>query len=229
MLDLYATKGTSVPQKLTIITAELALIGLAYFIMFGAGQAWFVWLFDMPIEPEMGRRWIIFSFSLITLARMLFTMFYLMQRAIPWSETIPVPLAFALYYIGFAILVLPNGAPVGALDFVAIGLFIVGGAINTVSELMRHFFKQNPANKGKLYTGGLFGLSMHINFFGDVLWVLAYAMVAGHSVGYLIPVLLLALFMFFYIPPLDAHLAKRYGQAFCDYADKTKRLIPFVW
>ena len=37
-------------------------------------------------------------------------------------------------------------------------------------------FKRRPENKGKLFTGGLFAVSMHPNYFGDLLWVSGYAL-----------------------------------------------------
>ncbi len=38
--------------------------------------------------------------------------------------------------------------------------------LNTVSELLRKSFKDNPVNQGKLYTGGLFKYAIHINYLG---------------------------------------------------------------
>ena len=48
-------------------------------------------------------------------------------------------------------------------------LFIIGSYINTYSEIQRKRFKDNPNNKGKLYTLGLFQYARHINYFGDIL------------------------------------------------------------
>jgi protein-S-isoprenylcysteine O-methyltransferase Ste14 len=50
-----------------------------------------------------------------------------------------------------------------------------------------------------------------------------------HWVGFLIPLMLLAMFMFFNVPKLDDYLRERYGASFVAYEGKTKRLIPFVW
>ena len=70
---------------------------------------------------------------------------------------------------------------------------------------------------------------MHINFFGDVVWVAAYAMVAHTAWAWLIPLFTLSFFAFDNVPALDRHLAEHYGAQFTDYAARTKRLIPFVW
>ncbi|MGJ8527288.1 DUF1295 domain-containing protein [Maritalea sp.] len=230
MLDLYANKSAATLPKLIITLIELALIALSFFILFGDGGTWIANILGWPvldIIPQ--RRWVIFFFSIVILVRMAVMMFVFMKRAIPWSEVFSVPFAFAFYYAGFAILVLPNAAPMGWLDWVAIALFILGCYLNTGAELQRHIFKLDPSNKGKLYTGGLFGLSMHINFFGDVVWVLAYALIAMHVLGFALPLLLLAMFVFFNVPKLDEYLRQRYGQPFKDYEARTKRLIPFIW
>lgn len=229
-MDLYANKSASIPQKLTVIAIELALIALSAWLMFGPGEELAADLFGfMPAGEPPLRRWVILAFSIIILLRMSFMMFVLMKRTMPWSEAATVPLAFALYYVGFALLVLPSRSALDALDLFAIALFLFGCYLNTGSEWQRHRFKADPANKGKLYTGGLFAFSMHINFFGDIVWVTAYALIARNPWGALIPVFLTGFFAFYNVPLLDRHLASRYGQAFEAYARSTKRLIPFVW
>jgi len=230
MLDLYANKGSSLPQKITITAIEFVLIGLSFYFLFGGGDALTAQLFGWPtFEQAPDRRSVIFGFNLVILVRMAFMMFYLLKRTIPWSEAFSVPAAFALYYLGFAVLVLPNGSPLDLVDWFAIALFAIGCVLNTGSELQRHIFKLNPDNKGKIYTQGMFAWSLHINFFGDVVWVFAYALIAGHLLGYLIPLMLLAMFMFFNVPKLDDYLREKYGSEFKTYEDKTKRLIPFIW
>ncbi len=229
-MDLYSTKSSSILQKSLIVIIELILIGLSAYIMFGAGQGWFAGLLGFEVSAQApARRWIILAFSLVTFARFAFMMFYLLKRKMPWSEVISVPAAFALYYVGFAILILPNQAALGVWDIVGIGVFLFGGFLNTYSELQRHRFKADATNKGKLYTGGLFAYSLHINFFGDVVWVAGYAIIAAHWLGLGIVLLLLGFFMFSNIPMLDTYLRERYGDAFIEYEGKTKRLIPFIW
>ncbi|WP_424983240.1 DUF1295 domain-containing protein [Maritalea sp. S77] len=229
-MELYGSKSKSLPQKITITLIELALIGLSAWIMFGAGSAFFANLFGWTLPMEAPARYgLILAFNIIILLRMGFMMFYLMKRTLPWSEAFTVPSAFALYYVGFAILVLPNGAPLDVWGYIGVALFVLGCVLNTASELQRHIFKQDPAHKGVLYTGGLFAHSMHINFFGDIVWVAGYALVAGHWLGAVIPAMLFCLFAFYNVPMLDDYLRERYGKAFKDYEARTKKLIPFVY
>ena len=62
---------------------------------------------------------------------------------------------------------------------VGASLYVVGIFTEWFSEVQRAAFKRNPANKGKLYSGGLFGVSRHINYFGYTLWRAGYALSAG--------------------------------------------------
>lgn len=58
-------------------------------------------------------------------------------------------------------------------------LYAVGILTEMFSELQRKAFKNKPENKGKVYKGGLFSLSRHINYFGYTLWRSGYALAAG--------------------------------------------------
>jgi protein-S-isoprenylcysteine O-methyltransferase Ste14 len=229
-MDLYASKSSAVPQKLAITAIEIALIGMAGWLLTGPGGAMAasVFGFELPASTP-ARYWVILAFSAVTLVRFVFMMFVLMRRTIATEELISVPLAFAVYYVGFALLVLPNATPLDLWDASGVAVFALGAFVNTYGEWQRKRFKDNPAHKGKLFTGGLFSLSMHVNFLGDVLWVTGYAIVARQLWGALIPVSLLAFFVFWNVPALDRHLAAHYGEAFTDYAARTRRLIPFVW
>ena len=62
---------------------------------------------------------------------------------------------------------------------VGAGMFTVGLSIELLSELQRHVFKKDPANKGRVYTGGLWSLSRHVNYFGYTIWRAGYALAAG--------------------------------------------------
>lgn len=229
-MDLYSKKSKSIPQKIIIIIFQLALLLLAYWILFQEGGT--ILLKNLHIVDPAGtleRRVIVFVFSLIVFIRMTFMMIYLLKRKIPWEETISVPLAFALYYIGFALLVYGTKQLLDWWDMFGILLFIAGSFINTFSELQRHFWKSRKENKGKLYTQGLFKYSMHINYFGDVLWVSAYAIVTRNPYAIFIPAFLLFFFIFYNIPQIDTHLAGKYQDQFDAYRQKAKKLIPFIY
>ena len=227
-MDLYHQKDRSIPQKIVLLVLEILMIAISYWVLFAGG---FEFIFS-PKLPNPGneiRHGLLFAFNLIVFVRMGVTMFHLVKRRIPWEEAFSIPFAFALYFVGFSILGYQANAEPDLLDLLAIALFISGSWLNTGSELARDKWKKNPANQGQLYTIGLFRYSMHINYFGDLLWVLAYALVTRNLYALLIPLLLFCFFAFYNIPKLDAYLASRYGQQFEDYKRKTKKLIPFVY
>ena len=229
-MGMYTQREAAVPQKFFVLTIELLLVALSAWILFGSGRVVVASLFGWRVPPEIPlRAFLIFAFSIVILARMSLTLFYLMKRRVSWAEVATAPTAFALYYVGFAVLALPQTAPLGGWDYLAVALFIVGCFLNTGSELARDRFKKNPANKGKLYVNGLFSLSRHINFFGDILWVSAYAIVAHTAWAAIIPIYTLSFFGFFNAPALDRYLADHYGEQYTAYAERTKMLIPFVW
>lgn len=229
-MDLYSQKSHSYPQKALTIFIELLLVILSAYFMFGGGDAWFANYINFDLAATVPtRRLVILLFSIAIFLRMTFMMFYLMKRRMPWSETLTIPGAFAIYYVGFALLVLPNQSVLNAFDYFGIAIFIWGCYLNTASEYQRHIFKLNPNNKGKLYTTGLFAQSMHINFFGDILWVFGYAIIAGNLYGYSIPILISGFFAFVNVPMLDNYLRGRYKEDFVNYEVKTKKLIPYIW
>ena len=137
-------------------------------------------------------------------------------------------MAFALYYIGFPLLINKTQVNISLVDYIGIGLFLIGSFLNTFSELQRHFWKAKPENKGKIYSKGLFSWSMHINYFGDFLWVIAYAVITWNIFSISIPIFLFCFFVFYNIPKLDNYLLGKYKDSFTEYSKKTKRFIPFV-
>lgn len=229
-MELYGQHDRATAPKLFLTAAQLVLLAVAYLVLFGTlGTRLADYLGWPQGSATLPRRTLIMAFSLIVFCRMGFTAWYLLRRKMPWEEALTVPLAFALYYVGFAVLVLPTSSPLGWWDGLGVLVFCAGSFLNTYSELQRHWFKSNPSNKGRLYTQGLFSWSMHINFFGDVLWVLGYAIVTRNPWSGLIVLFLIGFFALFNIPKLDGYLASKYGDQFREYANTTSRLVPFVW
>ncbi len=224
-MDMYGEKNPSLPQKTIIVAVELALIAVSYFVLFGPLLSE---LRAFGEAPNVARNATLFAFNLVVFARFLGTLFVFIERRMPWEEAFSVPLAFALYLLGFPLLARSNSVGFGAIEVLGIGLFVIGSFINTYSEHQRRRFKRRPENAGKLFTGGLFALSMHPNYFGDLLWVGGYACVTRNAWSWLVPAFLFCFFYFFNIPKLDRYLRDRYGEAFKAYESRTKRLIPFI-
>ncbi len=225
LVELYGQNRRSLPQKSVIAFSELALLTASYFVLFG-NRLQGVRAFGS--HPSQVRNTALFGFNIVVYCRISVTLFVFLKRAIPLEEAVSVLMAFALYLIGFPLMA--RGADVvwGALDVVGVGLFCLGSLVNTGSEWQRYRFKQRPESSGKLFTRGLFALSMHVNYFGDLLWVSGYAAVTRNLYAVLVPSFLFVFFYFFNIPKLDAYLQGRYGSQFEDYARKTKRFIPYL-
>jgi steroid 5-alpha reductase family enzyme len=157
------------------------------------------------------------------------TAFYLLQRGVGWSEAAQVaPFLFVvqslLGYLGSR-----STAPWHWVDWVALGLYIVGSLLNTGSEFQRKRWKLDPDHRGHLYTRGLFSLSMHINYFGDALLFTGFALLTTSLWTLLIPLLMTALFVFVHIPTLDGYLANRYPGEFAEWARQSKKFVPFLY
>ena len=118
---------------------------------------------------------------------------------------------------------------INVYDYLGILLFVVGSWINTQSEYTRYKWKQNDKNKGKLYTGGLFKYSMHINYFGDILLFTGLALITQSFSQLIIPFIMTLSFIFFIIPRHDKYLATKYSDEFSEYASRTKKLIPWIY
>jgi len=122
-----------------------------------------------------------------------------------------------------------NKQVVGVIEVIGILLYLSGSYINTHSEYYRHVWKLKEENRGRLYTEGLFGLSMHINYFGDIVLFTGFAMVT-HSPGMLvIPLIMTVNFILNIIPSLDRYLEKKYKDEFRDFSKKTKKFIPLIY
>jgi protein-S-isoprenylcysteine O-methyltransferase Ste14 len=225
---MYGEKAPSLPQKTFLVVNHLiALAGMAW-LLFGGdleqiGARW-GWS-----AGDLTRRVLLMGCALVYFTRLLFTAFLFMKRKMAWSEALTIAFWIYLIYTVFATTGGTNRRPIDLVTILGLALFVLGSYLNTGSEYMRHVWKRQPENAGKLYTGGLFRYARHINYFGDITLFTGFALVAGRLPALIIPALMIVFFATFNVPALDKYLAGRYGQAFDDYARKTKRLIPFVY
>jgi len=106
-------------------------------------------------------------------------------------------------------------------------LFIVGFGFEVVSDNQLKKFIRNPENKGKICTVGLYSVSRHPNYFGEVLlWWGIWIMNGFSLVGLITPLLISFLILKVSgIPMSEKYLSKKPG--FEDYANKTNIFIPW--
>lgn len=212
----------SFSQKLTFAFIHGCIVLICIWLAFGA--------FDWP-DPTRAR--ILAFCAVLYWIRHCLTLFVLLKRQLAYSEVFGLSLFIAFFEIGFLLLgagvVSNEHLQLPSLDWIALGLVVFGSFLNTGSELQRWRWKKQPSSKGRCYTQGLFGYSMHINYFGDTVMFTGWAILAASIFAWSIPVFVTASFVFFHIPALDEYLAKRYGAQFEEYDNKTVKFIPFVY
>jgi protein-S-isoprenylcysteine O-methyltransferase Ste14 len=206
----------SVPQRVLLQVLQTALLALGG------------WLLCRGTGNE-ARRIILFVCLAVTYARFIATMLVFVRRPIGWGEALSIPVALALCFVGFSLLARDESAAFGVMGTIGVVLFVVGSVINTLSELLRDRWKQRSENRGRVYTEGLFRFAVHINYTGDVIWVLGLALIARSPWGIAIPAALFCFFAFYNVPILDRHLTEKYGDEFRDYASRTAKMVPGIW
>jgi steroid 5-alpha reductase family enzyme len=81
---------------------------------------------------------------------------FLLQALLLWVVSLPVQV------------VMVDGGTPGVIGFIGVALWVVGFFFETVGDLQLVRFKRDPANQGKVMDRGLWGLTRHPNYFGDV-------------------------------------------------------------
>ena len=187
------------------------------------------WLKQHQLAGDLSRRILIASCLIIYFVRLQVTVWVFQKRKWTWLETITITFLMSFVLYSFTKAGGNNKQVVGVVEVIGILLYLSGSYINTQSEYSRHVWKLKEENRGRLYTEGLFSLSMHINYFGDIVLFTGLAM-ATHSLSMLvIPLIMAVIFVFNIIPSLDRYLEKKYKDEFRDYSKKTKKFIPLIY
>lgn len=227
---MYGKYSNSLEKKVTLCALHFIVLIIVFWLLFLNGIDSIAGVFGFPVESgNETRRIFIILGGLIYFVRLLFTEFVFINREVKWSEALTIALWLFIIYMTFSFTGGSNPAELSAAFYAGIVLYIAGSFINTASEYLRFRWKKNPANKGKLYTGGLFRYSRHINYFGDVILFTGFAIFTGSVYPFVIPIAMLVLFIAVNIPMLDNYLHEKYGNDFDEYANHTKKFIPFVY
>jgi len=106
-------------------------------------------------------------------------------------------------------------------------IFAFGFAFEIASDNQLKKFVSNPENKGKICNKGLYSLSRHPNYFGEVVLWWGIWLINGFSViGLITPILISFLIIKVSgIPMSERYLSKKNG--FDEYAKKTNLFIPW--
>lgn len=130
-----------------------------------------------------------------------------------------------LYWVAPWILMRNNTQAPAWLLGVSVFLYAFGVFIHFASDMQKYVHLR--LNPGHLITDGFFALSYNVNYFGELLIYLSFAILPMHWLPLL---LLLAMIIFGWMPYMrrkERSLA-RYPE-FESYRRRVKRFIPFVW
>lgn len=224
----------SLKQKSVFAALHLASFLVSIWLLLGGGLELIAsWFGQANVVSDPQRGLLLLACTLLYFTRHLLTLFYLLARKVAFSEVFGLGAFMAFFEIGFLVLgcgvFRQTAVPFSLLDGVALAMVLVGSFLNSGSELQRKWWKRDPANRGKCYTGGLFAYSMHINYFGDTVLFTGWALLTHSLVALSVPAFMAVSFVAFHIPALDAYLSQRYGAPFDAYAARTSKFIPFVY
>ncbi|MGL5082389.1 MAG: DUF1295 domain-containing protein [Microcoleaceae cyanobacterium] len=153
------------------------------------------------------------------------------RRQVMFSDPAGVgEFTFMLLFIGFlyalpGYLAFINPEPIAELTvFIALPLFFFGSLINTSADVQKLTAKEFSVG---LVQDNIWRFSRNINYLGDLLRYLSFAVVAGSLWAYLVPGLVALLYLQ-RIFQKEKSMAEKYPD-YEDYQQRTARLIPFVW
>jgi protein-S-isoprenylcysteine O-methyltransferase Ste14 len=227
---MYSEHSASTEQKVTLASLHFVILLIVVWLLFFNGIDWVIGLLGIsPSSGDMTRRIFIVSGGLVYFIRLLFAEFVFIKREVKWSEALTIALWIFIIYMVFSFTAGTNPIKPGSRFYAGIVLYAIGSFINTASEYMRYRWKKNPEHKNHLYKRGLFKLSRHINYFGDVILFTGFAMFTGSVYPFIIPAAMIILFLIVNIPMLESYLHEKYGNEFDEYSKHTKKFIPFVY
>jgi len=137
-----------------------------------------------------------------------------------------------LFTTSFASASLSSGAQFPQTPLiVGSALYVLGLALEIVPETQRKLFKDKPENKGKIYTGGLWKYSRHINYAGYTIWRTGFSIAGGGWIwGAITGAFLSYDFFTRAIPSIESYCSQKYGVQWKEYERQTPyQYLPFVY
>lgn len=151
--------------------------------------------------------------------------FWVLQAITAWVVMLPVLFALSKSNIDMHVLI-----------FLGIAIWLGGLGLESVADLQKFRFSQNPRNKNKWIAEGVWSWSRHPNYFGEMtIWVGMYIAVflsltgVEKVIGLASPLFIIGILLFATgIPILEKKADERWGsnKAYQDYKKRTSILIP---
>jgi protein-S-isoprenylcysteine O-methyltransferase Ste14 len=228
--NFYNLRSPSMVQRAVLAGVGGVCVALAWWLLLGGGLVVVGGWLDLPWKSgDPARRVLLASALSIYYIRVLFTTFVFLQRGLPWREVFTIAPWILCIYLLLSISGGTNAEALGVVSWIGALLFVDGSWINSSAEYARHMWKRRRENRGQLYTEGLFKRTRHPNYLGDLVSFSGLCFISGVWATAIIPLLMLAGFLFVNIPILDAHLHDHYGSQFDEYAKRTWKLVPFLY
>jgi steroid 5-alpha reductase family enzyme len=134
-----------------------------------------------------------------------------------------------------AVITTAERQPMGGVAIAGLVIWAIGFSIEVIADRQKSVFKADPANAGRFITTGLWSVSRHPNYFGEiVIWIgvaiIALPVLRGWQYVTLISPVFVTLLLTKVsgIPMLEHGAKKRWGDEpeFQDYTRNTSVLIP---
>lgn len=126
--------------------------------------------------------------------------------------------------------------PIGMQDYIGWTMWTVGMILEVTADLQKSMFRMEPANKDKFISTGLWSISRHPNYLGEILlWFGLYISASSVFKGYQFMSVLSPVFVHLLItkisgiPLLEAAADKKWGKLpeYVLYKRNTAVLVPF--
>ena len=123
-----------------------------------------------------------------------------------------------------------DASPLGILAMIGIVVFGIGFGFEAIGDFQLAVFKANPANKGKLMTGGLWQWTRHPNYFGDAaVWTgLTIVSIESQLGVYTIlsPVVMIVFLVFISGKAMTERMMEKKYPDYVDYKRRTSGFFP---
>lgn len=138
---------------------------------------------------------------------------------------------------GLAAITSANQIEIGIVFYLGAALWLSGFAVEVVADRQKSIFRSNPDNKSKFISSGLWSVSRHPNYFGEiVLWIGISVMAFPALSGWQFATLISPIFVIFLLIKvsgvrlLEESGQERWGENedYRKYVERTPVLIPAI-
>lgn len=129
-------------------------------------------------------------------------------------------------------------APFGWVSALGVLVWVFGFCFEVTADVQKRLFRRDPANKGKFIRSGLWSVSRHPNYFGEItMWVGVFIIAAPVLAGWMWVAVISPVFVWVLlrfgsgVPTLEKKAEKRWGGQpdYEEYKASTPVIFPKFW